>query len=170
MLGAGFKPPLDGLDATAVAAINDASGTIVAVDVPSGVDADSTTPLRETGGNMVFAHGVVALVAPKPAHVFGELTAGPIAVSELGTQPAAVANATAVAVITGQEVGITFPPRPNDFPGDQFGHVLVVAGSLGKAGAAALAGLAAMSTGAGQVTVACPKSMSWQLRVSITRS
>jgi hydroxyethylthiazole kinase-like uncharacterized protein yjeF len=159
VLGAGFKPPLDGLAATAVAAINDASGTIVAVDVPSGVDADSTTPLRKTGGNMVFAHGIIALVAPKPAHVFGELTAGPIAVSELGTQPAAVANATALAVITGQEVGIAFPPRPNDAHKHQFGHVLVVAGSLGQAGAAALAGLAAMSAGAGQVTVACPKSI-----------
>jgi hydroxyethylthiazole kinase-like uncharacterized protein yjeF len=159
VLGAGFKPPLDGLAATAVAAINDASGTIVAVDVPSGVDADSMTPLRETGGNMVFAHGIIALVAPKPAHVFGELTAGPIAVSELGTQPAAVANATALAVITGQEVGIAFPPRPNDAHKDQLGHVLVVGGSLGQAGAAALVGLAAMSTGAGRVTVACPKSI-----------
>jgi hydroxyethylthiazole kinase-like uncharacterized protein yjeF len=159
ILGAGFKPPLRGLAATAVAAINDASGTIVAVDVPSGVDADSTTPLGETGGNMVFPHGIVALIAPKPAHVFGELTAGPIAVSELGTQPAAVANATALDVITGRDVGITFPPRPNDAHKDQFGHVLVVAGSLGKAGAAALAGLAAMGTGAGLVTVACPKSI-----------
>jgi NAD(P)H-hydrate epimerase len=159
VLGAGFKPPLDGLAATAIAAINDASGTIVAVDVPSGVDADSMTALRETGGNMVFAHGVVALVAPKPAHIFGELTAGPIAVSELGTQPALVANATALNVITGQEVGIAFPPQPNDAHKDQFGRVLVVAGSQGQAGAAALVGLAAMSTGAGLVTVACPKSI-----------
>jgi ADP-dependent NAD(P)H-hydrate dehydratase / NAD(P)H-hydrate epimerase len=159
VLGAGFKPPLDGLAAAAIAAINDASGTIVAVDVPSGVDADSTIALRETGGNMVFAHGVVALVAPKPAHVFGEFTAGPIAVSELGTQPAFVANSTALGVITGQEVGIAFPPRRNDTHKHQFGHVLVVAGSEGQAGAAALVGLAAMSTGAGVVTVACPKSI-----------
>jgi ADP-dependent NAD(P)H-hydrate dehydratase / NAD(P)H-hydrate epimerase len=159
VLGAGFKPPLDGLAATAIAAINDASGTIVAVDVPSGVDADSTTALRETGGNMVFAHGILALVAPKPAHVFGELTVGPIAVSELGTQPALVANSTALGVITGQEVGIAFPPRPNDADKHQFGHVLVIAGSQGQAGAAALVGLAAMSTGAGLVTVACPKSI-----------
>jgi ADP-dependent NAD(P)H-hydrate dehydratase / NAD(P)H-hydrate epimerase len=159
MLGAGFKPPLRGLAEKAVAAINDASGTVVSVDVPSGVDADSTSALRETGGNMVFAHGILALIAPKPAHVFGELTAGPIAVSELGAQPAAVANTTALDVITGRDVGMTFPPRANDAHKGQFGHVLVIAGSLGKAGAAALAGLAAMSTGAGLVTVACPKSI-----------
>jgi ADP-dependent NAD(P)H-hydrate dehydratase / NAD(P)H-hydrate epimerase len=159
IVGTGFKAPLRGLAATAVAAINDASGTIVAVDVPSGVDADSRTAVRETGGNMVFAHAILALIAPKPAHVFGELTSGAIAVSEIGVQPAFVANETAVDVITGRDVGITFPPRPNDAPKGQFGHVLVVAGSLGEAGAAALAGLAAMSTGAGAVTVACPKSI-----------
>jgi ADP-dependent NAD(P)H-hydrate dehydratase / NAD(P)H-hydrate epimerase len=159
ILGTGFKPPLRGLAGKAVAAINDASGTIVSLDVPSGVDADSTTPLRETDGNMVFPHGILALIAPKPAHVFGELTVGPIAVNEIGVQPAFVANATALDVITGREVGITFPPRPNESHKGQFGHVLVVAGSQGKAGAAALAGLAAMTTGAGQVTVACPKSI-----------
>jgi NAD(P)H-hydrate repair Nnr-like enzyme with NAD(P)H-hydrate epimerase domain len=70
--------------AAAVAAVNDASGIIVSVDVPAGVDADDKTPLRATGGNVVFPHGVIALIAPKPVHVFGHLTAGPIAVSELG--------------------------------------------------------------------------------------
>ena len=159
IVGTGFKPPLHGLARKAVASINDAAGTIVSVDVPSGIDADSKTPVHESGGNMVFAHGIIALIAPKPAHAFGELTSGPIAVSEIGTQPAFVPNETGVDVITGQDVGITFPPRSNDAHKDQFGHVLVIAGSLGKAGAAALAGLAAMSTGAGLVTVACPKSI-----------
>jgi ADP-dependent NAD(P)H-hydrate dehydratase / NAD(P)H-hydrate epimerase len=159
ILGTGFKPPLHGLAAKAVAAINDASGMIVSVDVPSGIDADSKAPVRESGGNMVFAHGIIALIAPKPAHVFGDLTSGPIAVSEIGAQPAFVPNETGVDVITGQEVGITFPRRPNDAHKGQFGHVLVIAGSPGKAGAAALAGLAAMTTGAGLVTVACPKSI-----------
>src|SRR5207244_67990 len=62
-------------------------------------------------------------------------------------------------VITGQEVGITFPPRSNEAHKGKFGHVLVVAGSLGQEGAAGLAGIAALSTGAGLVTVACPKSI-----------
>jgi hydroxyethylthiazole kinase-like uncharacterized protein yjeF len=159
VVGTGFKPPLRGLAVAAVAAINDAPGTIVAVDVPSGIDGDSRTPLRATAGNMVFPHGVIALIAPKPAHVFGQLTAGPIAVSEIGVQPAFVPGASTIQVITGRDVGMTFPPLPNDGREIRLGHVLVVAGSRGQEGAAAIAGLAALGTGAGRVTVACPKSI-----------
>jgi ADP-dependent NAD(P)H-hydrate dehydratase / NAD(P)H-hydrate epimerase len=158
VVGTGFKPPLRGLAKRAVEAINDAFGTVVAVDLPSGVDADTTNPAHENG-DMVFAHGIVTFIAPKPAHIFGELTSGPIAVSEIGVQPALVPNRTKLNAVTGQEVGIAFPPRPRDSNKGLFGHVLVVAGSLGKAGAAALAGRAALSTGAGLVTVACPRSI-----------
>jgi NAD(P)H-hydrate epimerase len=129
------------------------------VDVPSGIDADSKTPVHQSGDDAVFAHGIITFIAPKPAHVFGELTSGPIAVSELGVQPALVPNKTRLDVITGQEVGIAFPPRPADANKGLFGHVLVIAGSLGKAGAAGLAGIAALRTGAGLVTVACPRSI-----------
>jgi hydroxyethylthiazole kinase-like uncharacterized protein yjeF len=157
--GADFRPPLDGLAKKAVEAINDAFGTIVSVDVPSGVDADSRALAHESGHDAVFAHGIITFIAPKPVHVFGELTSGPVAVSEIGVQPALVPNITGLGVVTGQEVGITFPPRSSHAHEVQFGHVLVIAGSLGKAGAACLAGMAALRTGAGLVTVACPKSI-----------
>jgi NAD(P)H-hydrate epimerase len=159
VVGTGFKPPLRGLPKRAVEAINDAFGTVVAVDLPSGVDADSTRPAYEANQDMVFAHGIITFIAPKPVHVFGELTSGPIAVSEIGVQPALVPNQSRLNAITGQEVGLAFPPRRRDANKGQFGHVLVVAGSLGKAGAAGLAGRAALSAGAGLVTVACPSSI-----------
>jgi hydroxyethylthiazole kinase-like uncharacterized protein yjeF len=159
VVGTGFKPPLRGLPKQAVEAINDAFGTVVAVDLPSGVDADITRPAHESHEDMVFAHGIITFIAPKPAHVFGELTSGPIAVSEIGVQPALIPNQTGLSAITGQEVGIAFPPRPRDSNKGLFGHVLVIAGSLGKAGAAGLAGMAALRTGAGLVTVACPSSI-----------
>lgn len=159
IVGTGFRPPLRGLARTAVEAINAASGIVVAVDLPSGVDADSKQPLHEESDDAVLAQGIVTFIAPKPVHVFGELTSGPIGVSEIGVQPALVSNQTELSVITGQQVGIAFPPRPQDGHKGLFGHLLVIAGSLGKAGAAALAGLAALRTGAGLVTVACPKSI-----------
>ncbi|HLW54217.1 MAG TPA: NAD(P)H-hydrate dehydratase [Candidatus Angelobacter sp.] len=159
IFGTGFKPPLRGLPLRAVEAINNTMGTVVAVDLPTGVDADATRPVHETGENMVFAHGIATFIAPKPAHIFGDLTTGPVAVSEIGVPPVAVTNSTGIQVITGQEVGIAFPPRPRAANKGTFGHVLVVAGSLGKAGAAGLASLAALRTGAGLVTVACPKSI-----------
>jgi ADP-dependent NAD(P)H-hydrate dehydratase / NAD(P)H-hydrate epimerase len=159
VVGTGFKPPLHGLPKRAVEAINDAFGAVVAVDLPSGVDADITHAAHESDEDMVFAHGIITFIAPKPAHVFGELTSGPVAVSEIGAQPALIANPSRLNVVTGWEVGISFPPRPRDASKGQFGHVLVVAGSLGKAGAAGLAGIAALSAGAGLVTVACPGSI-----------
>jgi hydroxyethylthiazole kinase-like uncharacterized protein yjeF len=159
IVGTGFKPPLRGLARKAVSAINNALGIVVSVDLPSGADADSRKPVHESDEEVVFAHGIVTFIAPKPAHVFGELTSGPIVVSEIGAQPVLVSNQTGLEVITGQEVGVTFPPRPADAHKGLFGHVLVVAGSLGKAGAAGLAGLAALRSGAGLVTVACPRSI-----------
>jgi ADP-dependent NAD(P)H-hydrate dehydratase / NAD(P)H-hydrate epimerase len=74
-------------------------------------------------------------------------------------QPAFVPSAAGIEVITGREVGMTFAPPPNENDEGQFGHVLVIAGSLGREGTAALVGLAALSAGAGRVTVACPKSI-----------
>jgi ADP-dependent NAD(P)H-hydrate dehydratase / NAD(P)H-hydrate epimerase len=159
IVGTGFKPPLRGLAAKGVAAINNAVGTVVAVDLPSGINADDTSPARPTEADAVFADAIITFIAPKPAHVFGELTLGPVAVSEIGVPPAMIESKTALQVITGQEVGIAFPPRQLDAHKGDFGHVLIIAGSAGKAGAAALAGMAALHAGAGLVTVACPKSV-----------
>lgn len=157
VVGTGFKPPLRGLAKRAVEAINHTTGAVVAVDLPSGVDADITHP--HESADMAVASGIITFIAPKPAHVFGELTSGPIAVSEIGAQPTLSSNQTQLNVITALEVEIAFPPRPRDSNKGLFGHVLVVAGSLGKAGAAALAGISALTTGAGLVTVACPRSV-----------
>ncbi len=159
IVGTGFKPPLRGLAAKAVEMINNASRTVVAVDLPSGINADDTTPAHHTRAYAICAHGVITFIAPKPAHVFSELTSGLIAVSEIGVAPVMTSNKTGLQVITGQEVGIAFPPRPPDSHKGLFGHVLVIGGSTGKAGAAAMAGMAALHTGAGLVTVACPKSI-----------
>jgi hydroxyethylthiazole kinase-like uncharacterized protein yjeF len=156
--GTGFKPPLEGIGKEAVQAINHASGIVVSVDIPSGVEPDSRSRVHQGSSDAVFAHGVISFVAPKLSHVFGELTSGPVAVSELGVQPSLVSNQTGLSVTTGQEVRITFPPRPDEAHKGDFGHVLVIGGALDKAGAAGLTGIAALRSGAGLVTVACPKS------------
>src|SRR5260370_27157814 len=101
VVGTGFKPPLRGLPKRAAEAINDAFGTVVAVDLPSGVDADLTRPAHESNEDMVFAPGIITFIAPKPAHVFGELTSGPIAVSEIGAQPPLVANQSGLRATSG---------------------------------------------------------------------
>jgi NAD(P)H-hydrate epimerase len=154
----GFKSPLEETARKAVEAINQASGIVVSVGVPSGVKPDSNVPAHEGGSEAVFAHGVITFIAPNPAHVFARLTPGPIAVSELGVQPSLVSHETGLSVVTAQEVRITFPPRPDEAHKGDFGQVLVIGGALDQAGGAALAGIAALRTGAGLVNVACPQS------------
>src|SRR6476646_4089812 len=156
--GRGFKSLLEGVARKAVEAINQASGIVVSVGVPSGVEPDNDAPVHEGGSDAVFAHAVITFIAPNPAHIFGKLTAGPIAVSELGVQPSLVPHETGLSVVTAQEVRITFPPRPDEAHKGDFGHVLVIGGALDTAGSAALAGIAALRTGAGLITIASPRS------------
>jgi hydroxyethylthiazole kinase-like uncharacterized protein yjeF len=158
VLGIGFKPPLRGVVGRAVEIINDFDGEIVCVDVPSGVDADSMEPIAP-GQDVVLGDAVITFIAPKPAHVFGQLTSGPIAIAELGIESSSIDDELEQNVTTAQDVAMVFPPRQEDAHKGDFGHVLVIAGSLGKAGAAALAGMAALRTGAGLVTIACPRSV-----------
>lgn len=161
IVGTGFKPPLQGLGRKAVEVINDKAAQVLAVDIPSGAYSDSFLPAKAQG-LMAKADAIITFTAPKPVHVFGEITAGPIAVASIGTEWKVVEKiATSLklqATSSGHVASLFRPREPGSHKGD-FGHILVVGGSAGKAGAAAMAGLAALRTGAGLVTVASPQSV-----------
>lgn len=160
ILGTGFKPPLKGFTEKIILSMNRAPGWVLAIDVPSGIDADNPEPPRP---DTVYVHadGIISFTAAKPALVFGNLTDGPIAISRIGT-PEDVITANIhprESILTSYDVrAISIPRSPDAHKGD-FGHVLVIGGSTGKSGAAAMAGLAALRAGAGLVTVASPKSV-----------
>jgi len=160
ILGTGFKPPLRGLAAKAVETINAQKGWVLAVDLPSGVDADREDPLEERE-LLVHADAVISFTAPKPALVFANLTVGPIAIAPIGSPAKLIAERSHLheGVLAGRDFQMFSVPRNPDAHKGDFGHVLVVGGSTGKSGAAAMAGLAALRAGAGLVTVACPKSV-----------
>ena len=82
ILGTGFKPPVKGLYAEAIAAINQSGKPVVAVDIPSGAESDSTHP--QSGDGIARADAIVTFTAPRPAHVFGVLTRGPVVVVSIG--------------------------------------------------------------------------------------
>lgn len=160
ILGTGFKPPIKGIANKAVELINKADGWSVSIDIPSGMDADSTEPY-ESDSVFVRADGVISFTAPKPALVFANATDGPIAIAGIGSPQRLISSVSTLReeVLTAADMrGIVAPRKPDANKGN-FGHVLVVGGSVGKSGAAAMAGLAALRTGAGLVTVACPKSV-----------
>ncbi|HEX4154782.1 MAG TPA: NAD(P)H-hydrate dehydratase [Acidobacteriaceae bacterium] len=165
VVGTGFKPPLRGFAAVARDLIAAMKAPVVAVDLPSGWDADATaqTSADESGKAQAFrANAVVTFVAPKLAHVFGHLTApdvfGPVVVAQIGT-PAGALEESGDLGWAGSAKKLT--ERPRDINGNKgkFGHVLIVGGSVGKAGAPAMASLAAMRTGAGLTTAAVPREI-----------
>jgi hydroxyethylthiazole kinase-like uncharacterized protein yjeF len=156
ILGTGFKPPVNGLYADAIGILNASGVPVVAVDIPSGADADSTSPQV---GTIARAEAIVTFTAPRPAHVFSGLTSGSTLVAEIGSPPEAIASAQQLNVITARDLAPLVAPRPADSNKGTFGHVLVVGGSLGRAGAAAMAGIAALRSGAGLATVATPRSV-----------
>jgi len=155
ILGTGFRPPVSGLYAEAIAAMNASSAPVVAVDIPSGADADV---MGEQVGAVARADAIVTFTAPRPAHVFGMLTPGPTVVAPIGSPDEAVVSSLQLNLITAGAVAPLIGPRPAASNKGSFGHVLVLGGSTGKAGAAAMAGMAALRAGAGLSTVATAKS------------
>ena len=159
ILGTGFRPPVKGFYADAIAAFARSGQPIVAIDIPSGLDSDDMRPHAETAGPVVPAHATVTFTVPKPAHLFSSVVRGPIMVAPIGSPEEAIASKLGLEVPTWREMASLLAPRDPGANKGSFGHVLVVGGSLGKAGAAAMAGMAALRAGVGLATVACPRSV-----------
>lgn len=158
VVGTGFKPPLRGPAATLRDLVNAVTVPVVAVDLPSGWDSDS----REFSAACAYrADAVVTFTAPKLAHVCGNLTGrvyDPIVVSPIGS-PAEAVQSNLKLAWAGASKAITEPPRLADSNKGMYGHVLLIGGSRGKAGAPSMASLAALRSGAGLVTAGIVESI-----------
>lgn len=157
LLGAGLRGPATGRMAELIGEINQGfpDAKVVAVDIPSGMASDDAA----TEGEHVRAACTVTFTAPKIGQVMppncdhvGELRVGAIG------SPEALYEHVSLSLLEPRWFTPLFARRkPSAHKGD-FGHVLVVAGSRGKTGAAAMAALSALRAGAGLVTVATPRS------------
>jgi NAD(P)H-hydrate epimerase len=138
---------------------------VVAVDLPSGWDADSRDFLAPEAYR---ADAVVTFTAPKLAHVSGLLTRGatlpgnlqqgPIVVAPIGSPAEAIESATGL-TWAGSSKLIADRPRSADSNKGRFGHVLVIGGARGKSGAPCMSSVAALRAGAGLVTAAVAQSI-----------
>jgi ADP-dependent NAD(P)H-hydrate dehydratase / NAD(P)H-hydrate epimerase len=154
LLGTGITGPAKGRALDGIRQINAlaAQGAkVVAVDLPSGMPSDT----GEAAGEFAHANYTVTFTAPKPCHAYppncnyvGELTVAPI-----GT-PASFYSGTQLDLVEPAMFRELLAPRPPGGHKGTFGHALIVAGSIGKTGAAAMSGIAALRAGAGLVTVA----------------
>ena len=156
VVGTGFTPPLKGMALAALEWIKGNAAPVLAIDLPSGWPADETSATVE--GPVYAADAVITFTAPKPAHVFGQLTRRwdqPIVVAPIGSPDAAIVSELKL-TWAGSAHALTERPRAADSNKGKFGHVLVIGGSLGKSGAPAMTSLTAMRAGAGLVTAAVP--------------
>ena len=158
MLGVGISSPLKGNHAIAAELMNMAGRPVVAVDIPTGINADT----GEVMGSAVRADLTVTMVLPKRGLVLypGASFAGKVRVVDIGI-PAEVIEKERIQVGLlehDQAWGWTGERDRDSHKGD-FGHLMVIAGSLGKAGAAVMAAKGALRTGAGLVSVAAPMGL-----------
>jgi hydroxyethylthiazole kinase-like uncharacterized protein yjeF len=158
LVGTGFTPPLAGLLESVAADVNASSTPVVAIDLPSGLSADD----HRIPGPVVEASMTVTLGAAKLPLVLppGESVAGTLVIADIGIPDAVVEDVggPVIELMTKESMRGLVEPRAADSHKGDYGRLLIVAGSPGKAGAAALAGLAALKAGAGLVTVATPAS------------
>ncbi len=160
LLGTGLKGPVTGTMLEWIREVNSGfpQAKVVAVDIPSGLESDTA----DTPGETARADYTVTFTAPKVGQVLPPNCArvGELRVAAIGSPPSLYERDDSIflSLVEPAMLAALFRPRvPWSHKGD-FGHVLIVAGSRGKTGAAAMSGMAALRSGAGLVTVASAES------------
>lgn len=153
LLGTGLREAPRGLMARVIRDMERRRGPVVAVDLPSGVASDG----GRVPGPAVRADLTVTFAALKCGHVLPPACelCGEVAVADIGI-PASLVESARLSLTEAKDAGSAWGRRERGAHKGRFGHVLAVAGSRGKSGAAILAGTAALRAGAGLVTVATP--------------
>jgi len=167
LLGTGLNSPVQGLLAQVITKVNQARPPVLAVDIPSGLSADTGEPL----GAAVEARVTVTFGTPKIGQIVppGRDLAGRLWLVDIGIPPQFTANLD-TEMTEAAEMRRLLPDRPFGSHKGTFGHLVVVAGSVGKTGAATMSSEAGLKTGAGLVTAAVPASLIDILAVKLTEA
>jgi ADP-dependent NAD(P)H-hydrate dehydratase / NAD(P)H-hydrate epimerase len=159
LLGTGVRGVVEGRLCDVINAVNghEPGISVVSVDIPSGLQADTGV----VGGTAIVADHTITFTAPKPGLILGQggHCVGRLAVGQIGSPPGLIeelGKGTSHWSEAGEFRQFTIP-RPAESNKGDYGHALIVAGSVGKSGAAVLASTAALRAGAGLVTVATPE-------------
>ena len=165
LLGTGLRGPVEGLLAAVIRDLNEArakrrgKSVVVAVDMPSGLASDA----QDFGGPVVAADFTVTLTAPKVGQLVLQHSpcCGVLVVKDIGTPPELLESDPHLKIHWVEPEEFRALPLARDPAANKgtYGHALIVAGSLGKSGAAVLAAHGALRSGAGLVTVATPQDV-----------
>jgi hydroxyethylthiazole kinase-like uncharacterized protein yjeF len=168
IFGTGLDAEVRGYYREVIDHLNTLQKPIVAVDIPSGLDADTGKPL----GTAIRASLTVTFGLPKVGHLIspGIDYVGEVKIIDISTPRRLVEEEKIQTYLLESDDirrRLSVPRRPDTHKGD-YGHLLVIAGSVGKTGAAAMACEAALRVGAGLVTLAIPKSLNTIMEVKLT--
>lgn len=157
IFGTGLEKAAEGKYARAIEMVNKSPAFKIAVDIPSGLSSDTSQLI----GPAVKADLTVTLGAPKLAHVLppAEEFAGEVIVADISLPRFLFSDEKhRIEWLEKGKIVKYFQPRKKDTHKGTYGHLLILAGSVGKTGAAIMAARAALKSGAGLVTVATPRS------------
>jgi len=167
IFGTGLRGSIRGLPGRMIEAINAAHRSVVSVDIPSGLRADT----GRAECPCVRARSTVTFGLPKIGQFLqpGRALCGHLRVVDIGlSQEAIEREPCSVQVITAGDVRSMLPVRPPDAHKGSCGRIVVIAGSVGMTGAAALTSSAALRMGAGLVTLGVAESLNDILEVKLT--
>ena len=167
LLGTGLDKNLGGKLSEVIRITNKSEAPVISIDIPTGISSDT----GQIMGDAVRADYTVTFGLPKRGHFLypGAEYTGQLSVENIGFPEHALrTDKIAADLIEKKEAAALVPERPAFSHKGSYGHVLVVAGSKGKTGAALMAAKACLRTGAGLVTLGVPASLAdvFQSRVT----
>lgn len=158
ILGTGLNSDVKGFFKDAIDCINSSNRPVFSVDIPSGLHSDTGQPL----GIAVKADATATFAFAKAGHVLypGNTYTGDLKIIDIGI-PKFIAQEKNIqlSLMEKEEIAACFTPRNFQCHKGSFGHLLVIAGSIGKTGAAALCANAAMRCGTGLITLGVARSL-----------
>jgi ADP-dependent NAD(P)H-hydrate dehydratase / NAD(P)H-hydrate epimerase len=169
ILGTGLRSDVKGFFKDVIDFINQSNKPVFAVDIPSGLNSDTGRPW----GTCVRADATATFAFAKTGHFLfpGVDYTGNLKIIDIGVPPY-IANDVGPLqyVLTPDLIRTVFLPRPSDAHKGHTGHLLVIAGSPGKTGAAAMTATSAMRAGAGLVTLGIPATLNPVLEAQVTEA
>lgn len=167
IFGTGLTRPVEGPERMAIEEINSSGKPVIAIDIPSGIDGKTGavlgTAIKATH-TFTYAYPKIGQVIYPGAYHTGRLTVIDISIPETAEEELGID----AYLIDGKLLRGILKQRPPWSHKGTYGHLVVIAGSVGKTGAAAMASLAALKIGAGLVTLIIPKSLNPVMEVKLT--
>ncbi|MBF0202162.1 MAG: NAD(P)H-hydrate dehydratase [Desulfamplus sp.] len=169
ILGTGLKSIVRGIYKDVIDMVNSLGTRVFGVDIPSGLNADTGKPM----GTCIRASATATFAFAKIGHMLhpGKDMCGKLEIVDIGI-PGFIAEDEGIKtrLMDKGMIGPLFRPRNADAHKGTFGHLLVIAGSAGKTGAAALACNSAMACGTGLVTLGVPGSINPAMEPQVTET